>query len=70
MTTQSYTVDGMTCAHCAQSVTTAVTELAGVEQVVVDLSTNTVAVTADVQPDTAVLAAAVSEAGYTLTAGS
>jgi len=66
MSTQSYVVTGMTCAHCVASVTEEVSEVAGVTGVDVDLETGALQVTADrVIPDEAVRAA-VEEAGYQL----
>lgn len=66
MTTESYIVDGMTCGHCAASVTREVSGVAGVTDVAVDLQGRTVTVTADSAIEEAALAAAVAEAGYTL----
>jgi copper ion binding protein len=66
MSTQSYVVTGMTCAHCVASVTEEVSEVAGVTRVDVDLETGALQVTADrTIPDEAVRAA-VEEAGYQL----
>ena len=39
MQTLDFTVTGMTCQHCVASVTEEVTELAGVQEVDVDLAT-------------------------------
>lgn len=66
MSTQTYLVEGMTCGHCVGSVTNEVSAVAGVASAVVSLEDKTLVVTADVQPDEAVIAAAVEEAGYTL----
>lgn len=66
MSTQTYTIDGMTCGHCASSVTSEVLSIDGVDSAVVDLAAKTVTVTADALDDTAI-ADAVAEAGYTLT---
>jgi copper chaperone len=66
MSTQTYTVAGMTCAHCVASVTEEVTEVPGVTGVDVDLASGALTVTApEPIPDEAVRAA-VEEAGYTL----
>jgi copper chaperone len=66
MSTQSYTVTGMTCQHCVASVTEEVSEVPGVTDVDVDLASGTMAVTAsEPLPDEAVRAA-VEEAGYAL----
>lgn len=66
MSTQTYIVDGMTCGHCAQSVTDEVSAIPGVDVAVVSLDDKTVTVTAEEQPEEAAIAAAVAEAGYTL----
>jgi copper chaperone len=60
--TREFTVHGMTCPHCALSVTEEVTEVAGVEAVDVDLASGRLVVRGDAD-DGAVLAA-VAEAGY------
>lgn len=44
MTTTTYTVKGMTCEHCAGSVRTGISGIAGVSGVDVDLATGTVTV--------------------------
>lgn len=67
MITQSYTVEGMTCGHCAAAVTREIGTIPGVSDVAVDVDAGVVAVTAVQQPDDAVISAAVDEAGYTLT---
>lgn len=64
--TGSYTVDGMTCAHCVLSVTEEITAIDGVTDVAVDLPTGAVAVTSDHPLDRARVRAAVEEAGYAL----
>ena len=67
MTTQTFTVTGMTCSHCVASVTEEVTEVAGVEQVEVVLETGLLTVQGtDVSADA--VQAAVAEAGYEVTA--
>jgi len=67
MTVQTYSVEGMTCGHCAAAVTREVSALADVTDVAVDVSAKTVTVTtsAATAADEAI-AAAVDEAGYTL----
>lgn len=65
MTVQTYTVEGMTCGHCAASVTREVSAVAGVGDASVDLAAKTLTVTAETLDDAAI-AAAVTEAGYTL----
>jgi copper chaperone len=66
MTTESFLVEGMSCGHCAASVTREVSGVAGVTDVAVDLPSGTVTVTAEQPIAESVLAAAVAEAGYTL----
>jgi len=69
-TTTTFGVDGMTCGHCVQHVTTEVSAIPGVTDVAVELvvgGSSQVTVTSDAPlPDEAV-AAAVDEAGYALT---
>lgn len=67
MSVQTYTVEGMTCGHCAAAVTREVSALADVTDVAVDVTAKTVTVTtsAPAVADDAI-AAAVDEAGYTL----
>ena len=62
----TYTVSGMTCAHCVMSVTEEITAIDGVTDVAVDLPTGAVTVTSDGPLDAAQVGAAVEEAGYTL----
>jgi copper chaperone len=66
MSTQSFTVTGMTCGHCVASVTEEVSEVPGVEQVDVVLETGVVTVTSTEPVDAAAVEAAVVEAGYQL----
>ncbi|NJC68481.1 heavy-metal-associated domain-containing protein [Planosporangium thailandense] len=63
-TTATYTVSGMTCGHCVNAVTSEISQLDGVTDVNVDLSTGAVTVTSDAPLDDAAVAAAVDEAGY------
>jgi len=66
MSQQTYTVTGMTCGHCATSVTEEITEIDGVTGVAVDLPTGAVTVTSDQHLDQTRVRAAVEEAGYQL----
>lgn len=68
MTTQTYTVTGMTCGHCVDAVRAEVGGVAGVRNVAVDLASGTVTVTSDAPVADADVAAAVDEAGYALAA--
>jgi len=69
MTTRTYTVQGMTCAHCAGAVSREVRKVPGVTDVAVDVGTGILTVAATDAPSDAAVAAAVDEAGYVLVAG-
>ncbi|GAA1658090.1 heavy-metal-associated domain-containing protein [Catellatospora bangladeshensis] len=62
-----YTVKGMTCGHCVNSVSTEIGRIAGVTGVRVDLADGAVTVTSTAPLAQADVAAAVDEAGYELT---
>ena len=64
MSTSTYTVKGMTCGHCVQSVTEEVSGVPGVTEVDVDLASGKVTVSSEQPVDDAAVRAAVSEAGY------
>jgi copper ion binding protein len=64
--TTTYTVTGMTCAHCVQAVTSEISELPGVDAVEVDLATSAVTVTSAAPLAVDAVRAAVDEAGYEL----
>lgn len=68
MSETTYTVTGMTCGHCARSVTEEVGKIDGVTDVRVDLPTGAVTVVSSREPGVADVRAAVEEAGYELTA--
>jgi len=66
MTTQTYSVTGMTCGHCAGAVTSELEAVDGVRNVEVDLvagGTSKVTVTSDSPLDESTVAAALDEAG-------
>ena len=63
----TYQVEGMTCGHCVSSVTEELTDLAGVQDVRVDLPTGAATVTSESPLAEAVVRSAVEEAGYQLT---
>ncbi|MFC3998168.1 heavy-metal-associated domain-containing protein [Nocardiopsis sediminis] len=65
-TSTVYEVEGMTCGHCAQSVSREVGAVPGVSGVDVDVATGRVTVTGDGPVDAALVRAAVDEAGYTV----
>jgi copper chaperone CopZ len=67
MTTTTLPVNGMTCGHCVQAVTTELTALPGVSGVAVELvsgGVSTVTVTSEGPLDDDAVRAAVEEAGY------
>jgi copper chaperone len=66
MSTATYTVTGMTCAHCVSAVTEEVGAVPGVTEVRVDLETGSLTVTSQSPVDDDAVAAAVDEAGYAL----
>ncbi|GGS54298.1 heavy-metal-associated domain-containing protein [Streptomyces violaceus] len=67
MPATAYAVAGMSCGHCKATLTRAIGELDGVSGVDVDLGTGHVTVTSAAEPDDAVIAETVDEAGYELT---
>jgi copper chaperone len=73
MTTTTYPVEGMSCEHCVNAVTSELTGLAGVSEVTVDLvpdGTSLVTVTSDSPLAEDAVGAALEEAGgYQLTSG-
>ncbi len=64
MTTSTYTVQGMTCSHCAAAVTEEVSQIPGVTDVAVDVEAGRVTVTSEQPVGTDAVTAAVEEAGY------
>jgi copper chaperone len=64
MSTKTFTVEGMTCGHCVNSVTEEVSELAGITSVEVVLEGGQVTVHSDTDIDDDAVAAAVIAAGY------
>lgn len=62
--TSEFTVTGMTCGHCASSVTEEIKQIDGVDDVSVDLGTGAVTVTADQPVSADAVDAAVRRAGY------
>lgn len=59
---RTYLIEGMTCQHCAGSVTREVSSLPGVATAEVDLEANTLTVEGTASDDA--IAGAVAEAGY------
>ncbi len=67
METKTYSVSGMTCAHCVGSVSAEVGQIPGVTDVQVDLATGGLTVSSDTAIDPGAVRAAVEEAGYEVT---
>jgi copper chaperone len=61
--TLTYDVPAIHCAHCAMSIREEVSEVEGVDEIVVDLETKVVTVRGTALEDEA-LRAAIAEAGY------
>ncbi len=66
MTSTTFHVDGMTCAHCVGAVTREVSALPGVTGVRIDLPSGAVSVESDATLAEQAIEAAVEEAGYVL----
>ena len=66
-TTATYTVSGMTCGHCVMSVTEAIQELDGVQDVRVDLESGRATVTSESELDAEAVKAVVADVGYQVT---
>jgi copper chaperone len=64
--TSTWNVTGMTCGHCAASVTEEIGEIPGVERVEVSYEAGTAVVTSGEPLDRNAVGAAVAEAGYAL----
>ena len=64
--TETYSVTGMTCDHCARSVASEISALTGVTDVNVDVQTGDVSVHSDAPLDPDQVREAVEEAGYSL----
>jgi copper chaperone len=60
----TYTVTGMTCDHCARSVTEELSAIGGVRRVDVDVASGRVTVVSDGPLSSEDVRAAVTEAGY------
>ena len=66
MSETTYTVQGMTCDHCAAAVTEEVGKLEGVQDVDVDIASGTVTVSSAAPLARDAVREAVTEAGYQL----
>ncbi len=67
MSTTSYSVPDISCSHCRMAIERAVSTVAGVAAVKVDLDTKTVTVSGD-RLDEAAIVAAIDKAGYEVAA--
>jgi copper chaperone CopZ len=61
--TLSYSVPGVSCAHCQRAIEDEVSQVQGVDSVEVDLDAKTVTVSGDPLDEVAIVAA-IDEAGY------
>ncbi|GLW46899.1 metal associated protein [Streptomyces sp. NBRC 14336] len=66
-TITTYAVSGMSCGHCKATLTKVIGELDGVTGVEVDLAAGQVSVSSSTEPDDALIAEVVDEAGYEVT---
>jgi copper chaperone CopZ len=66
MSSSTYTVKGMTCDHCAGSVTAEITKIAGVTDVSVDVKAGRLTIVSDEPLPAASVEEAVEEAGYSV----
>ncbi|MFF7643864.1 cation transporter [Streptomyces canus] len=64
--TTVYTVTGMTCGHCEQSISAAVSALDGVHAGQADAATGPVTVVSAAEPSDALIGTAITNTGYTL----
>jgi copper chaperone len=69
MASSTYTVQGMTCDHCAGSVTAEVAKISGVAEVTVDVAAGRITVTSAEPLQDDAVAEAVEEAGYVVVSG-
>jgi copper chaperone CopZ len=66
MPTETHTVEGMVCPHCAAAVGAELERVPGVTEVRVDLAAGTATVTSEHPLDRDAVRAAVAEAGFAL----
>lgn len=62
---RTFTVDDISCGHCAQAITREVSSVPGVQQVTVDLGTKRVSVETPEDVASETITSAINEAGYT-----
>jgi copper chaperone CopZ len=63
MSTVTYSVPGVSCAHCQAAITSEVSTVEGVESIDVDVDAKTVTITGEPLDEQAIIAA-IDEAGY------
>ncbi len=63
----TYSVSGMTCGHCAMSVSEEVAQIPGVSAIAVDFASGALTFASEEPVSREQVAAAVEEAGYALT---
>lgn len=66
MITTTYRVEGMTCGSCAGKVSDRVEQIAGVQDIDVDLATGQITLTSDTELDDDTVRNAVQDAGYAM----
>ena len=64
MTTVTYTVPAISCAHCTHTIETAVGELQGVQSVKAEIDTKKVEITFDAPANEATIKALLAEINY------
>jgi copper chaperone len=69
MTTVTYTVPNISCAHCIHTIQVEVAEVAGVQSVKADLATKQVEIAFDAPADEAKIKALLAEIEYPVQAG-
>ncbi|MBP9116282.1 MAG: heavy-metal-associated domain-containing protein [Acidimicrobiia bacterium] len=62
--TSTYTVQGMTCGHCVNSVSEELKKIDGVSNVDIDLASGKVEISSENKIEQSLIEDAVSEAGY------
>ena len=67
MSTLTYSVPGVSCAHCKHAIESEVSQVQGVESVDVDIDAKTVTISGE-PLDEAALVGAIDEAGYEVAA--
>ncbi len=66
MSSSTYAVQGMTCDHCAGSVTAEITKIPGITDISVDVKAGRLTIVSDDPVPASAVEEAVEEAGYTV----